>query len=142
MGDEGSVTVVLRSTIEEVTRMLAVVEDFGGVRQLPRPALFAIQVSLEEILTNIVVHGYQGEADHSIRVALRPHGLDAVEIVVEDEGRPFDPLDAPVPDITLAREERPIGGLGVHLVRNLMDAVTYRRDGDRNVLTMTKHVKE
>jgi anti-sigma regulatory factor (Ser/Thr protein kinase) len=142
MGDDGSVTVVLRSTLEEVRRMLAVVEDFVGVRRLPGRALFAIQVSLEEILTNIVVHGYGGEVDHDIRVTLRPDGLDAVEIVVEDDGRPFDPLDAPAPDITLAMEERPIGGLGVHLVRHLMDAVSYRRDGDRNVLTMTKHAKE
>ena len=120
--------------------MLAAVEDFGAVCQLPRRVVFAIQVSLEEILANIVVHGYQRTADHSIRVTLRAHGLDTVEIIVEDEARPFDPLDAPEPDIMLPLAERPIGGLGVHLVRNLMDAVSYRREGDRNVLSMTKHV--
>jgi len=59
---------------------------------------------------------------------------------VEDDGKPFDPLQAPPPDLSLPLERRPIGGLGIHLIRNLMDEVSYARVGGRNVLKMVKHL--
>ena len=65
---------------------------------------------------------------------------DELTIRVEDDGRAFDPLQAPPPDLDLPLEERPVGGLGIHIVRSVMDAVEYQRRGGRNVLTMRKTI--
>jgi anti-sigma regulatory factor (Ser/Thr protein kinase) len=73
-------------------------------------------------------------------VRLRRTG-DSVAVEVEDDGRPFDPLQVPPPDLTLSLEQRPIGGLGIHLIRNLMDEVSYARRDGRNVLKMAKHLR-
>ena len=61
-----------------------------------------------------------------------------VVAVVSDDGIAFDPLEVPPPDLESSLEDRPVGGLGVHFMLTLMDEVTYRREGDRNVLTMRK----
>lgn len=60
-----------------------------------------------------------------------------VVVVIVDHGAPFDPLALPAPDTSLSAEERPVGGLGIHLMRTLMSDVQYGRDGDRNVLRLT-----
>jgi anti-sigma regulatory factor (Ser/Thr protein kinase) len=104
---------------------------------VPERVLLAFQTALDDVLTNIV--DYAGEARQApieVRVRLHP---DALEAEVIDDGVSFDPLDsARTPDLAAGVEERPIGGLGVHLVRRLMDDVRYRREHDRNHLTLTK----
>ena len=99
----------------------------------------ALNLALEEILVNVIAHGYQGSADHQIIVRL---ALDDGEVraEVEDDARPFNPLEAPEPDLSKPLEERPIGGLGIHLTRKMMDGLVYRRQGDKNLLVMRKKV--
>jgi serine/threonine-protein kinase RsbW len=94
---------------------------------------------LDEVVANIINHGYDDTAEHQIRVTLAFDGSE-LGIRVEDDGRAFDPLQAPPPDLDLPLEERPVGGLGIHIVRSVMDAVEYQRDGDRNVLIMKKAI--
>ena len=88
-------------------------------------------------MTNIISHAYDDEDEHqiAIRVALDGEG---VAVRVEDDGRAFNPLDVPRPDLGLDLAKRPIGGLGVHIVRSVMDALEYRRENDRNILIMRK----
>ena len=88
-------------------------------------------------MTNIISHAYDDEDEHqiAIRVALDGEG---VSVRVEDDGRAFNPLDAPRPDLGLDLANRPIGGLVVHIVRSVMDALEYRREDDRNVFVMRK----
>ena len=96
-----------------------------------------MNVSLDEIVNNIISYGY-GDAGHHeivVRVALR-HGN--VEAIVEDDGRPFDPLAAPAPDLT--SKERDPGGVGLHFVRNLMDEMTYTRSDGINRLRLVKRL--
>jgi serine/threonine-protein kinase RsbW len=95
-----------------------------------------LQVALDEILSNIVHHATAGQEAGfiDIAVALRD---DAVELMVSDDGPAFDPLQLPEPRVSAPLEDRGPGGLGVHLVRRLMDRVEYRRDGGRNCLVMT-----
>jgi anti-sigma regulatory factor (Ser/Thr protein kinase) len=92
---------------------------------------------LEEIVTNVICHGCCDGSHASIEVelALQP---DELVMTVEDSATPFDPLQAPAPDLEAALEDRPIGGLGVHLVRKLMDRVTYERRDGKNRLVMSK----
>jgi serine/threonine-protein kinase RsbW len=65
---------------------------------------------------------------------------DRVRVTLTDDGRPFDPLEMPAPDTTLTTQERRIGGLGIHLVRRIMDEVSYDRRADRNVMVLAKRL--
>ncbi len=96
--------------------------------------LLKIEVVLEELLVNHVSHAYKsGEGDSEVVCSCRP-GFFCVE--VSDEAAPFDPLQHAPPDLTLAPGERPIGGLGIHMVRSLADEIGYRREAGRNVITV------
>jgi serine/threonine-protein kinase RsbW len=115
------------------------VEGFGAAQGLSANVVNALNVVLDEAVSNAINHGYDAGVRGEIAVRLCRAG-DGVLLEVEDDGRPFDPLQTPPPDLSLPLERRPIGGLGVHLIRNLMDEVSYARVGGRNVLKMVKHL--
>lgn len=98
-----------------------------------------LRVSLDEVVTNVVRYGYTDDRPHRIVVELALHD-QAVEAVVVDDGRPFNPLEAPEPRTDGPLAERPIGGLGIHFVRQLMDELDYRREDGRNRLTLRKRL--
>lgn len=102
--------------------------------------LHMIQLAVEEYLTNVFNYAFDKEVRPTVKVRL---GLQngEVHLEFEDEGRPFNLLQYPVPDLTLPLDERPIGGLGIHMIRQSMDRVEYRRVGAKNVVLMTKQVK-
>ena len=105
-------------------------------RGVPRDPLFRAQLLLEETVTNVVRHAFGGDTSHDLHVRLTL-GSDTIELSVEDDGPPFDPLhEAPVPDTDAALLERTEGGLGLHLVKQLADMVRYERDGALNRLRM------
>lgn len=95
------------------------------------------EVALEEALVNVCRYAYAptGNGAGEVELALET-GDSLVVAVITDEGTPFDPLARPAPDLEASIEERPIGGLGIHLMKSLADEVRYFRDGGRNVLTL------
>ena len=98
-----------------------------------------IDVALDEILTNAVNYGFEDGNAHEILLSLSiESGLLTVE--VQDDGRPFDPLAIPVPDLDADLETRQIGGLGMHFVRTLLDTVSYSRRNGWNVLKLEKQL--
>jgi serine/threonine-protein kinase RsbW len=109
------------------------VRDFLQRRAVPAGVIYSVCLAVEEILTNTIKFGYPDALPHEIAVnlALAP---GEVILVIEDDARAFDPHTAPKPDLTLPVEQRPIGGLGLHLVRSLSSRVTYRRRNDKNIL--------
>jgi anti-sigma regulatory factor (Ser/Thr protein kinase) len=115
------------------------IERFGAEQRLPPHVVNALNVALDEAVSNAINHGYDDGARGEIAVRLR-HRPGSVLVEIEDDGRPFDPLQTPPPDLTSPLAERPIGGLGVHLIRNLMDEVTYARHDGRNILKMVKNL--
>ena len=115
------------------------VERFGAEQSLSADVVNALNVVIDEAVSNAINHGYDAGVRGEVAVRLR-RGPDRVLVEVEDDGRAFDPLQAPPPDLALPLERRPIGGLGIHLIRNLMDEVSYARVGDRNVLKMAKQL--
>lgn len=125
--------------LSEIARAAGLVEAFGREHGLPARVLFDANLSVDEVLTNVISYGYDDDFEHTIevRLALVPGGL---RIEVEDDGRPFDPLAAPLPDLTAPIDERPIGGLGLCLVRKLMSSLAYERRDGRNVLTMMRRI--
>lgn len=112
---------------------------FWSAARLPAVQAANFELALEEVFMNIVRHGSPAGTAPSVEVSL---ALDAGELTmtVEDEGPPFDPLAQPAPDVTAGLHERPVGGLGVFLVRQVMDAVSYQRVGTHNRLTMSRRV--
>ena len=122
----------------EVARVNAAFADFAEGHAVPVAVRRSLNVALDELLTNTVSYGLAdagGEA--SIDVELHP---DRIIVTLSDNGRAFDPFGQSAPDTTLSVEDRPIGGLGIHLVRRLVDDVNYQRLSDQNVVTLTKRL--
>lgn len=121
----------------ELAALTRFLQEFCAAAALPAADALAFELALEEVFMNVVMHGTpQGRAPRvEVSLALGDGGLT---LTVEDDGPAFDPLSLPPPDVAASLEQRPVGGLGVHLVRRLMDAVRYDRDGDRNRLSMVK----
>jgi anti-sigma regulatory factor (Ser/Thr protein kinase) len=99
----------------------------------------AFELALEEVFMNVVMHGSPAGTVPRVELSLSLAD-DGVTMTVEDDGPKFDPLSLPPPDLTSGVAERRIGGYGVHLVRQMMDIVSYQRVGARNQLRMRKHI--
>jgi anti-sigma regulatory factor (Ser/Thr protein kinase) len=100
-----------------------------------------MDLALEEHFANLLEHAYPGGGYHQIRVRFARAG-NWLEVEVEDDGREFNPLLAPEPDISLPLEERPIGGLGIHLMKQFLDELEYRREGVRNLVRLRKRLDQ
>lgn len=133
--------VTFNTTVNSKSGDLAGVHEMVGelerARSLPQRVVFDIKVVLDELLSNIVKYAYDDDVAHEIVVRITATD-GAVEIGIEDDGRAFDPFAAPQPDLSLPLAERPVGGLGIHFVRKLMDEIEYKRDGSRNILFLKK----
>lgn len=132
-------TTTIHNRHEEVTRVAEAVDRLAAEHNLDADIVADMQVALDEVLTNIVDHGYTDDAEHEIRIRLRVSG-DALEATIEDDGVPFNPLDSAAPDTRAPLGERSIGGVGLHFVKSLMSEVSYDRIGDRNRLVLRKRL--
>jgi serine/threonine-protein kinase RsbW len=123
----------------EVARAGAAFAEFAEARALAHSVRRSVNVALDELLTNTIRYGFAGRAggEVTIEAELLP---DRLTVTLTDDGKPFDPLSAASPDTALPVEQRKIGGLGIHLVRGLMDEVSYQRRADRNVVVLAKHL--
>ena len=113
------------------------VDEFAARHHFSNEVVVALNVSLDEILNNIISYAYEDTAHHEIVVRLALRG-GSVEASVEDDGKPFDPLAAPAPDLTSSLREP--GGVGLHFVRNLTDELTYTRRDRINQLRLMKRL--
>jgi len=117
--------------------------EFAEAHALPTPVRRSIQVALDEFVYNPIVYGFPrleegpGEGKGEVRVELDG---DRVRVTISDNGPPFDPLAFADPDTDLSVEERGIGGLGIHLVRQMMDEVSYQRRDGANVVVLVKRL--
>ena len=134
---ERALSFTVTNRLEEIRRASALIDAFGEAQGVRRDVLYKINLALDEIVTNIIKHGYDDQARHEITIAVALEG-DDVSVRVADDGRAFNPLEVPKPDLTLTLDERPIGGLGIHLVRSMMDGLEYRRENGHNILVMRK----
>jgi serine/threonine-protein kinase RsbW len=135
----GELEVRLTNDRDEIATFSRTLKAFGQRHGLSPRLVHAFDLALEEVLANIISHGYTDDRQHEITVRLAT-GPGALEAEVEDDGQAFNPLEAPAPDTTRSLPDRPIGGLGIHLVRRLMDGLEYRRRDGKNVLTLKKSV--
>jgi sigma-B regulation protein RsbU (phosphoserine phosphatase) len=133
------IEIKLHNKLAEVARVNETLTEFGRQRGLSDVVLNDLKLALGEILTNIISYGYTDGGEHEIRVSLGAEA-EAVTVAVEDDGHPFNPLEAPAPDTSRPLEERAIGGMGIHLVRKLMDGLEYQRREGKNLLILKKHL--
>jgi len=131
----------LNNKVSELEGFNQTLTEFGQHHGLAPRLVHDLNLALEEILTNIISYGYPDNREHEIKVRLSVQPGE-VKAEVEDDGHPFNPLEAPEADTTKPLEERTIGGLGIHLVRKLMDDLEYKRQGDRNLLTIKKKTQK
>jgi anti-sigma regulatory factor (Ser/Thr protein kinase) len=129
-------SLTLTNRMEEVPRLVERLDVFGQEAQLPDDVVFRLTVALDEVVTNIVRHAFDSQGGHDILLGITADER-FVTAVVEDDGPPFDLRTVAPADVDAPIEFRPIGGLGVHLVRSLTHALEYRREGARNIVTLT-----
>lgn len=129
---------LLHNRIQEIERLPAFVEETVAASKLDPALTGGLNLALEEAVTNVIQYAYpEGtEGEVYIEACTSENGLTYTII---DNGKPFDPTAKPEVDINAGVEERPIGGLGIHLVRTIMDTVRYERRGNKNVLILTKN---
>jgi anti-sigma regulatory factor (Ser/Thr protein kinase) len=129
-------SLTLANRMEEVPRLVERLDLFGQEAQLPDDVVFRLTVALDEVVTNIVRHAFDNQGGHDILLGITVDERFVTAVVVDD-GPPFDMRTVAPADVDAPIEFRPIGGLGVHLVRSLTHALEYRREGARNIVTLT-----
>ena len=136
-----SLTLHLQNRIAEVARLVDAVESFGTHAGLSPDLTYRLTLSLDEIVSNVIRHGYSDTSDHVVEVRLSIRD-GVVTSVIEDDGHPYDPRESPEPDLSMPVEQRGPGGLGIFLVRQMMDSIDYARRDGKNVLTVTASRRE
>ena len=139
MSEEMHVTLPAR--LSEVRDLSVRVEAFMDANQLPVSKAFVINLALDELIANVVTHGRFRDADPKIEIHLRIDHNDVLILTMEDNGDLFDPTTDTKPDITSSLEARAVGGLGLHLVKNFADRVSYEFVGGKNRLTLEHDLK-
>jgi len=134
------ISLKLKNSLTELKTMCQRLEEFGQTLGLSDKSLFHICLAMEELVGNIISHGYTDDDVHWIKVAIS-HKDGMLEIRVEDDGAPFDPCLADEPDCECPIEQRKVGNLGIHLARKVMDDMVYERSGEMNVLILRKDIK-
>ena len=141
MGDDGLSIVIAADGLSDVARVAARVEAFCNEKKISRRLAGKFNLALDEVLTNIVSYASASSGDRRCEISIRVDYRDGdLTAIVSDDGQAFNPLLQPPPDVEAAVEDRPVGGLGIHLVRKLMDAVDYHRSEGRNCLALRLHV--
>ncbi len=132
-------TLELHATPEEVMRAVAALQQVCRELRISDPVIFALALALEECCSNIVNHALQRDARQTFRVTFS-HTNNAMVIELRDGGPEFDPTLVPVAETKEIEDDRRIGGWGMELVRRSVDEIRYRREGDENVLFLTKRL--
>lgn len=132
-------TIEFSNQLEEVTRITAFVEELCEASGVPLPMATAIQLAIEEAAVNVISYAYPKGQDGTATLSAS-YGEGRITFVLRDAGTPFDPMAKADPDLTLSVEDRPVGGLGILLVKKIMDHVTYQRLNNHNELTMIKNI--
>lgn len=130
-------SIVLANEISEISRLGDFIEDIGNEFSLAPDVIFNLNLVLEEAVVNIINYAYPKEEHEFIYLSAKMHD-GSIVIVLTDTGKEFDPTMAPEADVTLSADDRQIGGLGIFLIRQIMNEVRYERIDGKNVLTLEK----
>jgi anti-sigma regulatory factor (Ser/Thr protein kinase) len=130
---------VIENDLSEISKLAVFVDELGKELSLTPELIFNLNLVLEEAVSNVILYAYGEEKHKEISLMAKISDGNLV-FVLTDSGKEFDPTKVPDADITLSAEEREIGGLGIYLIRQIMNKVEYQRIDRRNVLTMSKQL--
>lgn len=134
----------LAADLSELTRLADRIEEFCAANEVPPAVAYQLTLAADELITNVISYGFPDGAPGlpiSVSLSAGAPGRAEVSVVISDDGPAFDPFaEAPPPVLEGDIDDRPIGGLGVHLVRTMMDDVSYAREAGRNVVTLRKRI--
>ena len=130
-------SIILANDISEITRLYEFIEEMGNDFSLSPDIVFNLNLVLEEAVVNVINYAYPKEEHQYIYLSASMKD-GSIVLVLTDTGKEFDPTAAPEADITLSADERQIGGLGIFLIRQIMNEVKYERIEGKNVLTLEK----
>jgi anti-sigma regulatory factor (Ser/Thr protein kinase) len=129
-------TLHVRNAIDAIGPATEQAEAWMADQRVSADASYLVSLAIEELVTNCIKYGYDDTAEHIVDIVLSVEDASLTMEVVDD-GHAFNPLAAPPPDLSLSLEDRPLGGLGIHLLRELADKMTYeRRDGTNRLVLM------
>ena len=129
--------ITFRNDISEISRLAGFIDEVAEKFSLPMDLVFSLNLVLEEAVTNVIMYAYPKEEHEFIYLSADIKDGSLV-FVLTDSGKEFDPTLIPDADISLSAEERQIGGLGIFLIRQIMNEVKYERIDNKNVLTLEK----
>ena len=135
--DETERHLILHNDIQQIPQLAEFIETIADEINLDQGLAMSLNLALEEAVTNVILYAYPKGSDGRVDVEAII-SKDKLKFIISDSGQEFDPTAAPEADITLGVEDRPIGGLGIYLVRKIMDSVSYERTDGKNVLSMIK----
>ncbi|MHC1738383.1 MAG: ATP-binding protein [Ignavibacteriaceae bacterium] len=136
-------SIIINNQLQDILKVMAVIERCAAEAPLSVDVENALSLSVDELLTNIISYGYADSETHQISVDLylendEKTGKKAIALKITDDGIEFNPLNSKEVDLDIPLEEKKIGGLGIHLVKRLMDELIYERLDDKNILTLKK----
>jgi sigma-B regulation protein RsbU (phosphoserine phosphatase) len=131
----------LTNRLEDISGVIHEFNMFAEEHELPTVVRRQVDLVLDELLNNTISYAFGDEEAHEIEVEIELKSGRLV-LTIKDDGIPFNPFVGPEPDTSLSVGERDIGGLGIHLVRNVMDEVSYNRRTDRNVVILVKYLDD
>ena len=129
----------VRSAVDAIGPATDQAEAWLSGHEASAGTTYLVALAIEELITNCIKYGYDDAAEHFVDIVFSVRD-GALSMEVIDDGHAFNPLEAPPPDLSLAMEDRPIGGLGIHLLRELADGLTYERRNGTNRVVIRKRM--
>ena len=134
-----SMSLLLKNDITELEKLSQALEEYCEANGIGNEVLFKTNLALDEIVTNTISYGYADDLEHEIVLTFTLNEKNLM-ITVIDDGMAFNPLKVSAPDLDKSLDEREIGGLGIHFVIKVMDAIEYQWHEGRNILSIQKAI--
>jgi len=139
MGNNKIKHFVIENQIEELSSLAEKIDDLAEEWEFSPGLAMNLNLVIEEAVSNIIFYAFKDKQKHDIEITVSLENK-RLNIKITDDGIPFNPLTQEQPDINLPTEERPVGGLGIFLISQIMDEMKYDRNKNENILTLTKSI--
>ena len=139
MGNRKIKHFAIENRIEELTSLAGQIDNLAEEWELSPALTMNINLVIEEAVSNIIFYAFKDKLKHEIKISISLEN-NRLTIIITDNGIPFNPLEQQQPDISLPAGERPVGGLGIFLISQIMDEMNYERNKNENILTLYKSI--
>jgi anti-sigma regulatory factor (Ser/Thr protein kinase) len=139
MGNRKIKHFAIENRIEELTSLAEQIDNLAEEWELSPALAMNLNLVIEEAISNIIFYAFKDKVKHEIKISISLENK-RLTIIITDNGIPFNPLEQQQPDISLPAGERPVGGLGIFLISQIMDEMNYERNKNENILTLTKSI--